>query len=217
MEILYENDDLIVAVKPAGVLSEMDGEKQSMPLLLLKDAKEKGKPDARFFGVHRLDREVGGVMVYAKNKQTAARLSLAIKERRILKEYLAVVKGAPEGSGTFEDLLFRDRETMKTYVVNRRRAGVRDAKLSYEKLGQTVHEGQTLSLVKVRLFTGRTHQIRVQFASRKMPLWGDGRYGSGGGKDRPALFSAHLALEGSFDCSAAPQSFPFTLFDFHDL
>ena len=212
MEIIYETKDLIVVIKPVGALSEESGEKVSVPRLLRQRAEEIGEKDPRFFTVHRLDRAVGGVMVLAKNEQCAARLAEMIKTRQAQKEYYAVVRGAPPQEGTFEDLLFRDSRTMKTYVVNRRRAGVKDAKLSFVLL-QMIKEGEeVLSLVRVHLFTGRTHQIRVQFASRGYPLIGDGRYGSGDGADRPALFACRLYFPGLFDLSAKPGDPPFDRF-----
>ena len=213
MQVLFENNDLIVCVKSAGVLSEESGGKRSMPLLLRAYAEEKGEKDARFYSVHRLDRDVGGVMVYAKNPSAAARLSEEIREGRAQKEYLAVVRGAPEKEGVWEDLLFRDSKTMKTYVVDRKRAGVRAAKLAYKRLDSAIYGGGTVSLVLVKLYTGRTHQIRVQFASRGFPLLGDGRYGSGDGGERPALFSRRMRIEGEFDCRAEPCGAPFDLFD----
>ena len=213
MRVLFEDRDLIVVVKPAGVLSEEAGNKASMPLLLRAYLEERGGRAPKIYTVHRLDRDVGGVMVFAKNAKTASELATAIAERRMEKEYLAVLCGAPEmEEDVLEDLLFRDAKSGKTYVVDRERKGVRDAKLSY-KLIETVREGEkTLSLVRVKLYTGRTHQIRVQFASRKLPLYGDGRYGGKIPGALPALFSTRLALPGRFDCAAKPEDYPFSLF-----
>ncbi len=215
MKILYENKHLIVVVKPVGVLSEEDGNKQSVPRLLKQYYLEKGMKDPKIFTVHRLDRDVGGVMVLAKDSKTAGALSAAVSGRQIVKEYLAVLHGVPEAEeGYFEDLLFRDARTGKSYIASGERKGVRDARLDYRLLGTaTGDKGEALSLVHIKLHTGRTHQIRVQFASRKLPLYGDGRYGSGDGGNRPALFSCHLRLEGQFDCSTKPNAYPFTLFD----
>lgn len=214
MEILYETKDLIVFIKPVGMLSEEEGNKQSVPKALKEYLEGKGVKNAEVFTVHRLDRDVSGVMVVAKNKKTASKLAIAVSERQIEKEYLAVVKGIPfEKEGVLKDLLFRDAAKGKTYVTDRMRKGVRDAALSYKLLETKELDGQPFSLVRIKLHTGRTHQIRVQFASRKMPLWGDGRYGSADGKSRPALFSCRLALEGLFDCVAMPSSDPFVLFD----
>lgn len=214
MKILKETKDYILFVKPVGMLSEEEGNKQSVPKALKEYLLEKGEGDPQIFTVHRLDRDVSGVMVAAKNSRTASMLSKAVAERRIEKEYLAVVKGVPEREeGRFEDLLFRDASKGKTYVTDRMRKGVRDAALSYRLLETVNEEGVgALSLVRIRLHTGRTHQIRVQFASRKLPLYGDGRYGAGDGKQRPALFSCRLSLEGRFDCTEMPSEYPFSLF-----
>jgi 23S rRNA pseudouridine1911/1915/1917 synthase len=214
MQILHENKNLIVFIKPAGMLSEEEGNKQSVPKALKEYLLEKGVKDPKIFTVHRLDRDVSGVMVVAKNGKTASALATAVAERRIDKEYLAVVKGVPEeGEGVLKDLLFRDAAKGKTYVTDRMRKGVREASLAYKLLETQVLDGQPFSLVRIKLYTGRTHQIRVQFASRKMPLQGDGRYGSADGKSRPALFSCRLALDGLFDCSAMPDGEPFSLFE----
>ncbi len=168
MEILYVDAHIAVAVKPAGVLSQDSGE-NSMPQLL------KNRLDAdQVFAVHRLDREVGGVMVFALTRQAAAALSRAIQDRAVEKTYLAVLRGKPQDeTAVLQDLLFHDRQRNKTYVVNRQRKGVKDAMLSYLVLEQA----QEHTLVQVQLYTGRTHQIRVQFASRKLPLVGDEKYG----------------------------------------
>ncbi len=214
MRILYETKNLIVFIKPAGVLSEEEGNKRSVPLILKEYLFEKGVKDPKIFTVHRLDRDVGGVMVVAKNARTASLLATAVAEHQMEKEYLAVVKGKPsQDAGVLKDLLFRDSIRGKTYVTDRMRKGVRQASLSYRLIDSIEHEGTLLSLVKVRLHTGRTHQIRVQFASRKMPLACDASYHSADGKERQALYSHRLALSGTFDCSALPEEYPFTLFE----
>ena len=213
METLFENRDLIVVIKPRGVLSEESGNKRSMPLLLREELAARGEKDPKVLTVHRLDRDVGGVMVFAKNGRAASDLAQAIARREVGKEYLAVVIGAPqEERGVFEDLLFHDAKSGKTYVAERMRRGVRDAKLSYEVLGRREAEGVVLTLVKVKLYTGRTHQIRVQFASRGLPLYGDRRYGGRESGSDPALFSWRLTFPGAFDCRALPKGLPFTLF-----
>ncbi len=171
--ILYKDDHLVVIEKPSGVLSQVDANGgDSIP----KRLEAQGlavKP------VHRLDRATGGVMVYAFTDKSAAALSTLVQDHeRFVKEYLAVVSGCPsEPSGEMEDLLYHDVRKNKSYVVDRKRGGVKRARLAYEVLQTVEHDGGAFSLVRVRLYTGRTHQIRVQFASRKMPLAGDSRYG----------------------------------------
>ncbi len=183
MEILYENKDIIVCLKPIGVLSEECDGADSLPKMLLSHLKEKGET-GQIYTVHRLDAGVGGVMLYAKNKNAAAELSRQIQERTFEKEYLAVVEGIPsEKSGSMTDLLFRDSAKNKSYVVKRMRKGVKEARLDYELLASVEEndskgEACPKSLVKILLHTGRTHQIRVQFSSRNMSLCGDKRYGS---------------------------------------
>lgn len=168
IEILFENYDFVACVKPVGVPSQCDGAGDTVSLLsdLL---------GTNIFPVHRLDTAVGGTMIFAKNKRSAAIISKEIAENRFVKNYLAVVEGVPsERGGTFEDLLFKDSRKNKSFVVKRERKGVRRASLDY----RVIEESGGKSLVSVRLNTGRSHQIRVQFASRKMPICGDGKYGS---------------------------------------
>ena len=167
MEIVYADPRIVVAVKPAGVLST--DEPGGMPQLLRQ---ELGTPCIRT--VHRLDAAVSGLMVYARSAKAASLLSEQIRSRTFGKEYLAVVHGVPEG-GVMTDLLGRDPVRRRTYVAAEPGKDVRPAELSYEVLGS--REG--LSLVRIRLHTGRTHQIRVQFASRGFPLVGDRKYGGG--------------------------------------
>ena len=173
MEILYEDNDVIVIVKPAGMASQASPEGADVVSALAAHT------GGEVFPVHRLDTATRGVMVYAGTKSAAAFLSKEIAEGRFEKEYEALVHGCPEEpSGDMEDWLFKDRNN-KTYVVKRERKGVKKASLSYEVEKTFVSEKYgALSLVRVRLRTGRTHQIRVQFASRKMPLLGDGKYGA---------------------------------------
>lgn len=185
MKILFEDDFLAVCLKPAGVLSQSGGGNDMISMLNSHFAENGEKAEA--FPVHRLDRETAGLMVYAKNAKSAAALSKQAEQNQIKKRYYAVVKGIPaEKSAVLKDLLFRDKQKNKTYVVNRMRKGVREASLEYEVIG----ENGSMALLDILLHTGRTHQIRVQFASRKMPLYGDGRYGGGGGS--LALFAHTL-------------------------
>ena len=174
MQILYEDKYLVVAVKPVGVLSEDDLTDACMPQLLRQHYREQGKP-GYIATVHRLDRIVGGVMVFSRRREVTGKLVAAVAAHQMTKEYLAVLRGHPEkDSDTLTDLLFRDARHNKSYVVQRPRKGVREATLDYTALAKT----DALTLVKIRLHTGRTHQIRVQFSHRGLPLLGDIRYGS---------------------------------------
>lgn len=173
IQLLHKNDDFVVCVKPAGVLSQ-SGRPGEVSMLALLEAQLGGT----FYPVHRLDRDTAGVMVHARTDAMASELSRLIQEGKLHKEYLAVLHGAPKMSqGVLEDILFHDARRNKSYVVNRPRKGTRQAKLAYQVLA--TQDGETL--VQVRLYTGRTHQIRVQFASRGLPLRGDRTYGGGGG------------------------------------
>ena len=184
-EILYNDSEIAVVVKPVGVLSE-DAESGSV-FSLIREA----LGVENVYPIHRLDRDVGGVMVFALSKKAAASLSKAVADNALEKVYLAVVHGAPkEPRGTYTDLLFKDSKKNKSYVVTRERKGVRRAELSYEVLKSTSER----ALVRVKLHTGRSHQIRVQFASRKMPLFGDKRYGAADGAKQIALFSHSLTF-----------------------
>lgn len=188
MNILYEDEDLVVAEKPVGALSEGD-DPTAMPSLL------KEAVGSAVYPVHRLDRGVGGVMVYAKTQFAARALSGQIAERDFEKVYLALIHGKlMPSSGRLEDLLFKDSTRNKTYVVKRERKGVKKAALVYETLSQGRYRKFDYTLVKVRLETGRSHQIRVQFAARKHPLFGDGKYGSGDNEKNIALWSHSLSF-----------------------
>lgn len=188
MKILYYNKDIVVCIKPVGI----DSEKQ-MPDAL------KEKIGGEIFTVHRLDKNVGGVMVYARNRITAAALSKTIQQGEMIKEYVALVHGLPAENGVLEDLLFKDSKKNKVFVVKRERRGVKRAKLEY-KLIKAYEE---TSLVRIRLYTGRSHQIRVQFASRGFPLVGDHKYGSHDKCNIPMLYSCKL----SFPYKGNMQSF----------
>lgn len=190
MEILYQDSAIWVAVKPPALLSEQTADQKGFADLL---AAENGG----YVGVvHRLDRGVGGIMVYAKTQEAAASLSRAIQEHRFDKEYLALVHGIPsKKEDTLRDLLFHDRRQNKTFVVTKKRAGVKEAILDYTVQKSFPHPPRgELSLVRVKLHTGRTHQIRVQFASRGHALLGDGKYGATGDRCQIALYSYRLSF-----------------------
>ena len=184
MEILFEDKDVIVAIKERGLLSE-ESSKPNMVTLLKELTK------GEIYPVHRLDKDVGGVMVYAKSKKAAAELSKQAGDRTMKKTYLARLHGTPEEkSGMLEDLLFFDKSKNKSFVVKKERRGVKKALLNYKVISEKDGE----ALVEVELLTGRTHQIRVQFASRKMPLVGDRRYGAKDDSKIIALWSKEISF-----------------------
>ena len=176
MELLYTDKDLAVCVKPVG----LDSEKQ-LPEALSRLL------GGQIYPLHRLDQNVGGVMVYARTKAAAAALSEAIREGQMVKEYMALVHGTPPEQGDWEDLLFKDSRRNKVFVVDRLRTGVKAARLEF-----TRKAAGERSLVRIRLHTGRSHQIRVQFASRGFPLVGDHKYGARDDTPAPMLFSCRL-------------------------
>ncbi len=170
MEILYLDSKIAVCVKPAGVLST--DEEGGMPSLLRGTL----GADAPVYSVHRLDAPTGGVMVYARTRHAASDLSAAVRNGSFRKEYAAVLCGRPpEHAGTLRDLLARDTKRGITFVTDTPGRNAREAALDYET---TASDAET-SLVRVRLHTGRTHQIRCQFAARGCPVWGDRKYGAG--------------------------------------
>jgi len=174
MEILYSDKQIVVIVKPVGMDSEHE-----VPAAL----------GGEIYPIHRLDKNVGGVMVYARTKSAAAALSKAVQEGTMVKEYVAQVHGTPPEAGDWEDLLWKDSKKNKVFVVKRQRGGVKKARLEFTRLTA----GET-SQVHVRLHTGRSHQIRVQFASRGFPLVGDHKYGSRDQVTAPLLFSRRITF-----------------------
>ena len=178
MDILYSDHNIAVIIKPVGLDSE-----QEIPAAITQAL------GGEVFPIHRLDKNVGGVMVYARTKTSAASLSKAVQEGLMIKEYVALVHGIPPEAGDWEDFLFKDSRKNKVFVVKRERKGVKKARLEFKRLS----EGET-SLVHVRLHTGRSHQIRVQFASRGFPLVGDHKYGSRDEATAPKLFSCRLTF-----------------------
>ena len=178
MDILFSDKDLAVVVKPVGLDSEHEVPEAIAQAL-----------GGEVFPIHRLDKNVGGVMVYARTKFAAAQLSKAVQEGSMVKEYVAAVHGTPPQSGDWTDLLFKDSTKNKVFVVKKERKGVKKASLEYIRL-----TGTSPALVHIRLHTGRSHQIRVQFASRGFPLVGDHKYGSRDEAKAPALFSCRISF-----------------------
>jgi len=186
MELIYQDKDIVVCVKPARVLST--DEPGGVPELVRQ---ELGDPKADVRTVHRLDRVVSGLMVLARNAQVASELSRQIREDQFEKEYLAVVHGAPESdSGRFCDLLLRDKARRMTFVTGEMAKGVQPAALKY----QVLNRNNGMSRVRIQLETGRTHQIRVQFSSRDLPLVGERKYAVLDDPCEIALWSYRLAF-----------------------
>ncbi len=188
MEILYSDKDIVVCIKPVGIDSE-----SQLPAAL------KETLGGEIFTLHRLDLNVGGVMVYARSKSMAAALSRVIQDGAMIKEYAAMVHGVPPEAGDWEDLLWKDAKKNKVFVVNRERKGVKKARLTFQRLrvDETADEkgaSEKHSLVHIRLYTGRSHQIRVQFSSRNFPLVGDHKYGSRARETEPMLFSCRITF-----------------------
>lgn len=185
LNILMCDDDIILCEKPAGVLSQPGETKELSMIEFLRETLS-----GEVYPVHRLDRQTRGLMVYARNAASAASLSRQIQNGIMKKQYLAVVHGEVfPASAVLEDLLLHDRRKNKSYVVDRQRKGVKKAVLDYQVLAVRDEK----SLLQIRLHTGRTHQIRVQFSSRQHPLVGDQRYG--GGKGELSLVSTVLSFQ----------------------
>lgn len=187
IEILGRAADYLVCRKLPGLESE-----HQLPSLL---EAQLGLAPGTVRCVHRLDRAVGGVMVYALTSKGAAALSAQVQDHTLRKEYLALCAGVPEpAAGEMVDYLYQDKAKGRAYPVKKLRRGVKEARLEYQAKGSRSLDGQTVSQVQVKLYTGRFHQIRCQFAARKMPLLGDGKYGSRIKAAGPALFSCKLSF-----------------------
>ena len=211
MEILYLDKRIVVCVKPAGILST--DEEGGLPSLIRA---ELGDARACVRTVHRLDQVVGGLMVLARSVKAASLLSAQVEGRTFEKEYLAVIRGTPElKEADMVDLLGRDKKLRRTFVADAPGKDIAEARLSYRVLA----ECDGLSLVKIHLHTGRTHQIRVQFSSRGLPLVGDKKYGSEEGDTPIALFSCTLGFthpesgEAMRFTHLPPDIYPWNLFD----
>ena len=208
MEIIYQDRDIVVCVKPPRVLST--DEPGGVPELVRQAL---GDPNANVRTVHRLDRTVSGLMVLARTKKAAAELSRQIREGGFHKEYLAVVYGEPgEKNGTLRDLLLRNKAERKTYIVTEPGKDVQEAVLHY----QTLAQNKGLSRVRIQLETGRTHQIRCQFSGRGLPLVGDRKYSLIEDDCEIALWSYRLSFRHPYTGKEVefilepPQVYPWT-------
>lgn len=221
ISLLYQDRHLIVCEKPAGILTQPDAAHPSDPAsdmlaALSQQLSSSHHPTPEIYPVHRLDRGVGGIMVFASSRAAAGKLSDMVAKRAITKQYLAVVHGHPTTEkGMLEDLLYRDAATGKSYVSSRPRPGAKEAALTYEQR-ERLNDSPVgpCSLLKITLHTGRTHQIRVQFSSRSMPLVGDGKYGARDHGCPLGLWSYRIAFDHPFrrhevvDFSLLPPAVP---------
>lgn len=221
IKVIYEDNHLLVVEKPVNTLSQGDDTNDKDMVNLLKDyVKVKyNKPGNVFIGlVHRLDRPVGGVMVFAKTSKAASRLSEQVRSKTLKKTYRAVIHGTmKKEEDTLKDYLYKNKKTNMVSVVNKNHKEAKDAELSYNTLGKK----DGFSLVQIDLKTGRPHQIRVQFSSRKHPLFGDQRYGQDVNKkgDQISLWSYKLEIvhpttkeKMEFICEP-PNKYPWNLFE----
>ena len=220
VKVIYEDNHLLVVEKPVNILSQGDDTNDKDMVNLLKNyVKEKyNKPGNVFIGlVHRLDRPVGGVMVFAKTSKAASRLSEQVRNKSFKKTYRAAIHGTMNKKEyTLKDYLYKNKKTNMVSVVNKNHKEAKNAELDYE----TLQSKNNFSLVQIDLKTGRPHQIRVQFASRKHPLFGDQRYGQDVNKvgQQIALWSYKIEIthpttkeKMEFICEA-PKEYPWDLF-----
>lgn len=192
--IVYEDNHLLVVVKPPNMPTQADASRDADLLSTMKAyvAQKYQKPGAVYLGlVHRLDRPVGGLVVIARTSKAAERLSRQVREKTLSRGYLACVQGSAPESAVLTDYLLKDEASNTVRVVPEGTPGAKDAKLALWRCG----ERDGLSLVRVRLYTGRSHQIRVQLAHAGIPIWGDARYGGGQSGQQIALWGAFLRLE----------------------
>lgn len=220
IKVIYEDNHLLVVEKPVNILSQGDDTNDKDMVNLLKQyVKEKyNKPGNVFIGlVHRLDRPVGGVMVFAKTSKAASRLSEQVRNKTFKKVYRAIIHGKMDKKeSTLRDYLYKNKKTNMVSVVNKNHKEAKDAELSYK----TLNKENGFSLVEINLKTGRPHQIRVQFASRKHPLFGDQRYGQDVNKvgQQISLWSYKIEIQHpttkekmEFTCEP-PQEYPWNIF-----
>jgi len=221
VKVIYEDNHLLVVEKPVNILSQGDDTNDKDMVNLLKNyVKEKyNKPGNVFIGlVHRLDRPVGGVMVFAKTSKAASRLSEQVRNKSFKKTYRAVIHGnMNKNEDTLKDYLYKNKKTNMVSVVNKNHKEAKNAELDYK----TLQSKDNLSLVEIDLKTGRPHQIRVQFSSRKHPLFGDQRYGQNLNKvgQQIALWSYKIEITHpttkepmEFICEP-PKEYPWNLFN----
>lgn len=196
IEILYKNKDFLVCVKPQGVPSQPDTTKCDDMVSLLSAQLENLGESKDIFVIHRLDRSTGGLILYARNKSAAAEFSRLVAEKDgFEKHYVTIVLGKPENeSDNMTDYLFKDSAQKKAFIVKNERKGAKLASLDYRVEKTVINDKKTFSLLKIKLNTGRYHQIRAQLSSRGMPIYADGKYGSREKAPHFALWASKLAF-----------------------
>lgn len=211
--LLFSDENIAVCVKPASILAQSDSSGNEDALTLLSE-----KLKEKLYLVHRLDMNTGGIMVFAKNAETASKLSAIVSDKeKFKKEYFAVTEGEAPFEGALSDFIVKSGN--KAYIEKRKRKGAKEARLTYKKLGDADTPRGRYSLLLIRLETGRFHQIRAQLASKKLPLVGDGKYGSKDNRCKTALFACTLEfyhpITGEFMSfhAAPPYEYPWKLFD----
>ena len=221
MEILYKSKNAVVIYKEAGVPSQSDPSGDPDAMTLTSEHLRSLGENPNLWLIHRLDRVVSGLLVFARNKKYAAILSEYVKDRLLTKEYYAVVDGETVDA-TLENLIYRDPRAGKAFIVDKERKDVKRARLSYVTLATADTEKGKKTLVYVTLDTGRFHQIRAQLSYTGHPITGDGKYGSHDNKAKKiALMASHLAVElpdEKIDVSRRPdlESYPWSLFSADD-
>ena len=217
VEIIYKSKNIIVVNKPAGIPSQPDPSGDKDALTLSSEALASLGERTELYLINRLDRVVGGLIILARNKRFATALTELVSGEKMVKEYIAVVSGRPE-AGRYTDYLYKDARLSKAFVVDGKRQGVKEALLDCMPLVTESTDDGEKTLLRVRLYTGRYHQIRCQLASRGYPIVGDGKYGSRDkGARLPALFAEHISFEAlgeRVDVLASPDTaeYPWNLF-----
>ena len=217
--IVYEDNHLLVVVKPPNMPTQADasGDPDLHSTMKQYIAEKYQKPGAVYLGlVHRLDRPVGGLVVLARTSKAADRLSEQVRKKTLARQYVAAVRGSSPEEAELDHWLLKDEKTNTVHAVREGTPGAKDAKLQFACCGMA----DGLSLVRVKLFTGRSHQIRVQLSHGGMPIWGDARYGGGRPGQQIALWGAHLGLvhptrkeEMHFDAPPPRNAAPWNAFD----